>query len=322
MSPSVEGLLLVDKPEGPTSHDIVDRVRRITGQGRVGHAGTLDPPASGLLPLLLGRATRLLRFLPSTPKRYEGALLLGLTTDTDDASGRTLRRHEGPLPDPERVAEAAARLTGKILQVPPSVSARKVGGQRLYRLARQGRSVAASPTAVEVYRFDVTPAGPGGPWSFVAEVSPGTYIRSLARDLGAALGCGGAVAVLRRTAVGPFSVVEAVAPGASPDERDRLIRRIVPFESIPLDVASTIRLGDADTKKFLSGAAVAAAAHTLDGLVRVLDPEGRLLGVGNCASEIVRPEVVFPLEPTPSRRERTTGPGRRTRREERTEAGD
>ena len=135
MSGAWEGLLLIDKPSGPTSHDIVVAVRRASGQSRIGHAGTLDPLASGLLPLVLGHATRLVRFLPHSPKSYTGTFRLGLRTDSDDVTGRTLDRHAGPLPEPHAVVEAAGALIGRQQQVPPRVSARKVGGQRLYRLA-------------------------------------------------------------------------------------------------------------------------------------------------------------------------------------------
>ena len=187
-----DGLLLIDKSSGPTSHDVVQSVRRLTGQRRVGHAGTLDPLATGLLPVLLGRATRLARFLPHSPKHYEGLLRLGLTTVTDDITGEELTCHAGTLPDPASVAAAAERLQGSHPQIPPAVSARKVGGKRLYRLARQGIRVEAAPRQVDVNRFEIAPVKDDpAQYEFSAEVSGGTYVRALIRDLGAALGCGG-----------------------------------------------------------------------------------------------------------------------------------
>ena len=130
MEAPVDGLLLVNKPPGPTSHDVVGRIRRCLGQKRVGHAGTLDPMASGLLPLMLGRATRLLRFLPHSPKCYRGTIRLGRTTDTDDVTGRVVAEHPGALPEATAVAESARSLLGRSMQVPPAYSARRVRGKR------------------------------------------------------------------------------------------------------------------------------------------------------------------------------------------------
>ena len=155
MSDLPVGLLLVDKPEGPTSHDIVAWVRRASGQRRVGHAGTLDPMASGLLPLVLGAATRLVRFLPSEPKVYRGRFELGWTSHTDDVTGRPLARHDGPLPDADAVIRASGELEGERPQIPPSVSARKVGGVRMYRLARRGVAVEAPASTVVVAGFEI-----------------------------------------------------------------------------------------------------------------------------------------------------------------------
>ncbi|GAG07552.1 unnamed protein product, partial [marine sediment metagenome] len=192
MSVTWDGLLLIDKANGPTSHDVVQSVRRLTGQRRVGHAGTLDPLATGLLPVLLGRATRLARFLPHSPKHYDGLLRLGLTSVTDDITGEALTRHTGTLPDPATVIAAAERLEGSYPQIPPTVSARKVGGKRLYRLAREGIRAEVAPRQVDVSRFEVAPIEDDpAQYEFSAEVSGGTYVRALIRDLGAALGCGG-----------------------------------------------------------------------------------------------------------------------------------
>lgn len=295
----LEGLLLVDKPEGPTSHDIVNLVRRLTGVRRVGHAGTLDPLASGLLPMVLGRATRLVRFLSSSPKVYEGRLRLGLSTISDDITGELLSRHSGSLPEAETVLRAAARLTGRILQVPPAVSARKLKGQRLYRLARQGRPVEAPPAEVEVRRFTLRAASQPAEWSFVAEVSTGTYIRALARDLGEALGTGGVLVTLRRRAIGPMTIDDAVALPAVGEPAPDLGSRLIPLESMPLE-PPLVELADrAASRRFLSGAAVAVEdPGVAEGWCRVLDGRGSLLGIGEVSGETLRPKVVLPA-PSP-----------------------
>ncbi len=296
MSADLEGLLLIDKPAGPTSHDVVARVRRVTGQRRVGHAGTLDPPATGLLPLVLGRATRLVRFLPASPKLYTGRLRLGRVTSTDDATGETLRVHDGPLPDAGRVLECAARLTGELLQRPPAVSARKVGGQRLYRLARRGRAVEAPAARVRVIRFELRPAEPPGLWAFEAEVTTGTYVRALARDLGELLGCGGSLDELRRVAIGPLDVRDAVAaPDLDGLERGPLLEALLPVAAMPLEPPPVELLDPDAVRGFLSGSAVSApgsAAPT--GLHRVLDGSGSLLGVAEAGDGLLRPRVVLP----------------------------
>lgn len=294
MTASLEGLLLVDKPAGPTSHDIVSWVRRVTGQPRVGHTGTLDPPASGLLVLALGRATRLIRFLPDAPKVYEGTLALGLTTDTDDLAGNVTARARGPLPGFEAVRTAATGFVGKQLQVPPNVSARKVGGERMYRLARQGRSVDAPPTEIEVFCFELRQGAEDDRIPFRAEVSKGTYIRSLARDLGQRLGCGGALAELRRTAIGPFDLAAAVDLGTdlslspSPDAA-------IPLDRAPLTLP-TRRIELDEIERFAHGGNLPAAGSA-DGWVRVADPENRLLGVGQVAAGLLAPRVVL-VNPT------------------------
>jgi len=286
----MDGLLLVDKPPGPTSHDIVARVRRLAGQRRVGHAGTLDPAASGLLPVVLGAATRLVRFLPHSPKRYEGAIRLGLTTDSDDLDGEVLRRHEGDPPTGEAVRSAAAALRGTIRQRAPDVSAKKVGGQRLYRLARRRVAVDAPVIEVEVGRFDLLPvAGEPWLWRFTVEVSAGTYIRALARDLGQAIGCGGALAELRRTAIGPIDL-ERAAP--LPDSPEALAARLLALEAMPLEMP-TLTLADARAAvDFLHGRVVPDQRRGASGIRRVVGPDGRLLGIGEAEEGAVRPRVV------------------------------
>jgi tRNA pseudouridine55 synthase len=292
-----EGLLLIDKRAGATSHDLVAQVRRLTAQPRTGHAGTLDPFATGLLPMMLGRATRLIRFLPATPKRYEGTLVLGTTTATDDCTGETIATHDGALPDRKIVLEAATGLVGKILQVPPSFSAKKVEGKRLYRSAREGTMIQLAPVEVQVFEFSLTPDSEDHSYSFRASVGPGTYIRALARDLGEKLGCGGHLAALRRTAVGPLTVegarfLERTDPGSA--VASDLEEMIVPLDKIPLDLAP-ITLDDlAQAKLFLAGGRLVRNENLLSGtMARVEGPDGSFLGVGEFDNGVVRPRVVL-----------------------------
>jgi tRNA pseudouridine55 synthase len=290
-----EGLLLVDKPAGPTSHDIVGVVRAALGERRVGHTGTLDPQATGLLALVVGRATRLARFVPSSPKRYAGTIRLGVTTTTDDAAGEVTSRHEGPLPDPSAIAVAARALTGRGLQTPPAVSARQVGGVRLYRLARSGVPVVAAATEVVVHRFDLGPTEDASILAFEAEVSAGTYVRSLARDLGAALGCGAVVLTLRRIAIGPLTVDRAAAltsSGAPPAEVLRAA--LIPLSAMPLDVQSFTIASEDDRRLFTAGRPVLRGPDpAASDPVAVRDRSGAILGIGLIDGDWVRPHVVL-----------------------------
>ncbi len=221
---SVTGLVVIDKEAGWTSHDVVARCRRIFGQRRVGHAGTLDPDATGVLLVGLGRATRLMRFLTALPKTYTTDIVLGSATSTLDSSGEVLATYDMSHVTPEAVAEAAAALTGDIEQIPPMVSAVKVGGRRLHELARQGVEVERAARPVTVYRFDTQPdpdPARAGAGVYRAEIvcSSGTYIRVLAHDLGRALGGGAHVANLRRTRIGSFGsddmhLLDAIGPDA------------------------------------------------------------------------------------------------------------
>jgi len=206
---SATGLVVVDKEAGWTSHDVVARCRRLFGQRRVGHAGTLDPDATGVLLVGLGRATRLLRFLTALPKTYEADIVLGAATSTLDASGDVTGTWDMSAVTPAQVRAAAAGLTGTIEQIPPMVSAVKVGGRRLHELARRGIEVDRAARTVTVHHFDVAP-DPGRPDVYTAEVecSSGTYVRTLAHDLGQALGGGAHIGRLRRTRIGSFGEAE------------------------------------------------------------------------------------------------------------------
>jgi tRNA pseudouridine55 synthase len=255
-SEPVSGLVVVDKEAGWTSHDAVARCRRIFGQRRVGHAGTLDPDATGILLVGLGRATRLLRFLTALPKTYEAEVVLGTATSTLDASGEVTGQWEMEDVSLEAARSAAESLTGPILQVPPMVSAVKVGGQRLHALARAGVEVEREPRPVTVHRFEVERGESPGVFRILVECSSGTYIRVLAADLGTALGGGAHLRNLRRTRIGSFStedatLIEELTPEmlltpaqalrdldqvAVTDDIKALVARGLPLDRVPLGI--------------------------------------------------------------------------------------
>ena len=204
-----DGIAVIDKAAEWTSHDVVAKARGVLGTRKVGHSGTLDPDATGVLVLGVGRATRLLRFLTLLPKQYVGQVVLGSETTTLDASGEVTAVHDMSAVTPGHVALAARRFVGDIEQVPPMVSAVKVAGRRLYEIAREGGEVERRARPVSVARFDVTPADEPGVFDAVVECSSGTYVRTLAADLGVALGGGAHLRNLRRTAVGSFTLADA-----------------------------------------------------------------------------------------------------------------
>lgn len=209
-----DGLLLVNKPAGISSHAAVARVRRALGERKVGHSGTLDPMATGLLVLGVGRGTKLLTYLVGEDKRYTATIQLGAATDTDDALGTVLATADASALSVGQVEDALTHLRGALQQVPSTYSAIKVAGQRAYARARAGDQVELAPRSITVHRFDVVGMriGERTELDVVVECSSGTYVRALARDLGAALGVGGHLTALRREQVGQFTVQQAVAP--------------------------------------------------------------------------------------------------------------
>jgi len=279
-APGPDGLLLIDKPSGITSHDAVAAVRRALRTRKVGHAGTLDPMATGLLVIGVGRATRLLRFLGDLPKVYEGTMRLGVETTTLDAEGEVVR--EGPAEaDDHEIAAAMAAKLGASAQRPPAFSAVKVGGRKLYDAARNGEVLEAPARIVRVDRFDMT--GRDGPdVSFACTVSGGTYVRVLAADVGISLGCGAHLTALRRTAIGPF----AVATATTPDE---------PGEPLPLDraVAHLPRFDLEHEEAIAAGHGRILAPAAIEGPYGVYDPDGRLIGVYRDDGAKARPLVIL-----------------------------
>jgi tRNA pseudouridine55 synthase len=268
-SRQLNGLLVVDKPAGWTSHDVVAKLRGVLRTRKVGHAGTLDPDATGVLLVGVGAVTRLLRFLSAAGKAYECEVVLGVGTSTLDASGDVVATYDMAV-TPTEVEAAARSLTGEILQVPPMVSAVKVGGRRLHELARAGIEVEREARPVTVHRFEVAPTADPLVYRAVVECSSGTYVRSLAADLGAALGGGAHLRALRRTRVGSFGLDEAVAVEAAsldallpPAEAMRDMATVVADD----ELAAAVRVG-----KVLP-------AFDGDGPWRVLDADGELLAV-------------------------------------------
>lgn len=275
-----EGLLLVDKPSGITSHDAVDAVRRALGTRKVGHAGTLDPMATGLLLLGVGRATRLLRFLGELPKTYEGTARLGVETTTLDADGEPTRERRVTAGD-EDVRRAMAGLVGESMQTPPAFSAVKVGGRKLYEAARRGERLEAAPRPIRVDAFDLLGLGERDA-EFRVTCSGGTYVRVLVADVGSMLGCGAHLTRLRRTAIGPFGVEDAVPPDA-PGEPLRMERAVAHLPRIDLEP---------EEARVASHGSVLGPAG-IEGPYGVFGPDGRLIGVYRDDGGRARPEVIL-----------------------------
>lgn len=291
--PSVAGLLRVDKPAGPTSHDVVGRVRKALGVRRVGHSGTLDPPATGLLLVGVGWATRLLRFTGQLPKTYVAEIVFGTETTTLDATGDVVAAADMDV-DEAALSDALARFTDDILQVPPMVSAVKVGGEALYNKARRGEEVERRARPVTVHALDLR-AFDGERATVEVRCSAGTYVRSLAGDLGRALGGYAHVGALRRTAVGPHRVEEAL----SLDELDDRGRAGLLAPAAVMEGFATLQV-DTDTAVAVSqGKPLPAALMAAPGPTAVLDPAGHLRAVYETDGDTARPVCVAPPESIP-----------------------
>ncbi len=204
------GILILHKPIGITSHDAVYKIRRLYGTKRVGHTGTLDPLAEGVLVMLIGRAAKAAEYLVSDKKSYRATLRLGITTDTEDITGAVLTNYEGELPSADEVANAVSKFSGEIEQIPPMYSALKVGGKKLCDLAREGIVIERQPRKITVFSINAEPCEQKSDYILDVTCSSGTYVRTLCADIGAALGCGGAMATLCRTMAGGFSLDDAV----------------------------------------------------------------------------------------------------------------
>ena len=282
-----DGVVVIDKPAGWTSHDVVAKSRGVLGTRKVGHSGTLDPDATGVLVLGIGRATRLLRFLTELPKSYVGEIVLGVETSTLDAAGEIVATHDMTGVVDDDVRAAAEALTGPILQIPPMVSAVKIDGRRLHELAREGKEIDRPARPVTVHRFEVEPiADRPGVWRCEVDCSSGTYVRTLAADVGTALGGGAHLGSLRRTAVGGFTLDDAgtiEAPVLLP-----MFAAVQHLAMVVVGAETAIAVGHG---RVLSTEALGA---TGDGPWAVVDGDHTLLAVYQAHERGAKPSVVIP----------------------------
>ncbi len=284
--PGASGFLIVDKPPGRTSHDIVDAARRWLGTQRIGHLGTLDPQATGVLPLAVRDATKLIPFVSSEPKVYRGIIRLGVETDTFDGDGEITHRYEGPLPAVPRIEEALGAFVGEHEQVPPMYSAVKQGGVPLYRLARRGERVEREPRKVRISSFALLSAElPDLEVRVVC--SPGTYVRVLASDLGFQLGCGAYLKTLCRLQSGPFTLEQAHASSeleraAEAGSIGTLLMRPATALGLP-----TLRLRPDEARRVRNGAALVPGGSTrqVGERIAALDPTGTLIAILEVAED-------------------------------------
>jgi tRNA pseudouridine55 synthase len=281
-----DGVLVVDKTEGPTSHDIVTLARRALGVSRIGHTGTLDPMATGVLPLVIGRATRLAQFLTASDKTYEATIAFGRATDTFDASGKVVSESDR-RPMRDQLESVITKFRGTFEQTPPVYSAKNIDGERSYDLARKGKiGMDSRPKAVEVTvrRLEIL-SFDGGSARLEMQVTAGFYVRSLAQDVGAALGCGAVLTALRRTRSGEFAMDRAVslaevlqAPRAS------LAGRLIPLRELLPELPAVTLRSASQLERLKNGvemgpADLIAPLQTASPIVRLLDPEGDLAGL-------------------------------------------
>lgn len=303
MNETLDRLFVIDKPSGLTSHDVVDHVRRVLKMRRVGHAGTLDPSATGVLLVLTGRATRLAQFLVETEKEYVGEMMLGVSTDTQDAEGKVIATGDSAGIDESQVESAFAAFRGDIDQIPPMTSAIKQGGQRLYALARKGVTVERKPRRVRIQRFEMTAFAPPLV-GFEVVCSKGTYVRTLAANVGERLGCGAHVSELRRTRVGSFGADVAIPLLDFERSREKartlgysLFETLGHFPSLRLNETEVDRISEGGAIEVESTRVASSSEH-----IRLTADGDRLLAIATTeavdgeAALTVRPIRVFPGE--------------------------
>lgn len=288
----MNGLLIFDKPSGLTSHDVVSLVRRASGERSVGHLGTLDPMATGVLPLLLGKWTRLAQFFGAAEKHYTGTIRFGFATDTYDAEGTASGE---PLPlqcSLEDLRTLSERFHGTIDQVPPVYSAKKIGGVPAHKLARQGKEVVVKPARITIHNFALTGLE-GGTASFAMHVSAGGYVRSVAHELGQLAGCGAHLSSLRRTQAGPFTLTDSVTKEQLIDAANAgTVEQLLRHPRTVLPEMPAVTADDTSQTKLRNGMAVNLPEFSDASLVRIFNGSRELLGIGKrVAGTLIQPYV-------------------------------
>lgn len=283
----MNGIILIDKPEGWTSNDIVRKMKGILHEKRVGHSGTLDPMATGLLPVFAGRATRAISFTDDYSKTYLAEIRLGIRTDTQDITGSVLSEREVTVTE-SGFKDCLQSFTGEIYQVPPMYSALKLNGERLYSLARRGIEVERAPRKITVYGIEYAGQSDNGDYRFRVECSKGTYIRTLCDDIGEALGCGACMSSLRREKTGPLSVENAFTPSQIQElaGNNELETALIPVESIFSQYDSITVSAQSQLNRIRCGTEFKYPAS--DGLYRIYDPEGSFLMLGRAESGVMK----------------------------------
>ena len=295
----MDGLLIIDKPAGPTSHDVVARMRRVLGERRIGHTGTLDPNASGVLPLVIGRATRLAKFLSGGNKTYDALVRFGVATDTYDAEGsQTGARSTGPSPSRDAIEQALEEFRGTFMQQPPAYSAKKIDGERSYKAARADRPAMPDPVSVTVHRLELTTLE-GDDAGLRVECSAGFYVRSLAHDLGVRLGAGAHLATLRRTVSAGLTLDDAMPLEFAERSRDDSVAAILPLDAM-LPHFNALVLTDDGVLRALHGrnigaAEVSSGSLEATGPTKLLDQLGQLVGIAEPTGlpGVLHPSVVL-----------------------------
>ena len=280
----MNGILIVDKPQGWTSHDVVAKLRGVCRERRIGHSGTLDPMATGVLVVFLGRATRAVELCENDEKEYEAVLRLGTVTNTQDMTGEVLESNPAEVTETE-LRTVLARFTGPQSQIPPMYSAVKIGGRKLYELARKGQSVERQPRSITIHELELLRFEGTDAWIRV-RCSKGTYIRTLCHDIGAALGCGGCLAYLRRTRAGRFSAADSVTLGRLVAAGEGITDYLRPVDSLFSEMPAMV-LDQHWTVRCKNGGEIPAPGRP-DGEYRVYGPEGEFLMLGTVRDETLR----------------------------------
>jgi tRNA pseudouridine55 synthase len=292
----MDGILNINKPSGMTSHDVVERVRRMLREKRIGHTGTLDPLATGVLVLCVGRATRIARYLEAGEKEYRAVMRLGVSTDTLDAAGQIVATKSYTPPEPQQIIEVMKAFTGLLMQRPPAYSAVKVGGVPSYKLAREGRAELLTPRPITIFSIQLT-AYEDPLISLRVRCSKGVYIRTLCADIGDALGMGASLARLERTRSGCFSIDNALTL----EELQSMVTAstvVQVFTTIDdaLAVFPSVPINDTETVRVMHGNAIACPQSMMNiqsERVRLHGPTGRLLGLARVVAGVLKPDLVF-----------------------------